>query len=98
MATAYLALAAWMLGDVEGARKHIERGDQRAVDLAHAPTLAAVYNITAISKSGVATPPRPGPPQKPASRSAESGVSRSGEPTPPYLGLRAREGRDREPP
>ena len=43
MATAYLALAAWCLGDVARARELMDEAVARAVESAHAPTLANTY-------------------------------------------------------
>ncbi|MFZ0210819.1 MAG: hypothetical protein WAL59_32730, partial [Roseiarcus sp.] len=42
-ATAYLAHAAWRLGDVGRARELIDEADARAAESAHAPTLANTY-------------------------------------------------------
>ena len=42
-ATAYLALAAWCLGDVARARELMDEAVARAVESAHAPTLANAY-------------------------------------------------------
>ena len=42
-ATAYLALAAWCFGDVARARELMDEAVARAVESAHAPTLANTY-------------------------------------------------------
>ena len=47
-ATAYLALAAWRLGDVARARELMDEAVARAVESAHAPTLANTYNYQAV--------------------------------------------------
>ena len=47
-ATAYLALAAWCFGDVARARELIDEAVARAVESAHAPTLAVTYYIQAM--------------------------------------------------
>ena len=44
-ATAYLALAAWCFGDVGRARELIDEAVARAVESAHAPTLANTYYL-----------------------------------------------------
>ena len=42
-ATSHLALAAWSLGDVAGARELIDEARARAIELAHAPTLVNIH-------------------------------------------------------
>jgi tetratricopeptide (TPR) repeat protein len=41
VATAYLALANWQLGEVERARELIETANRRAIELGHGPSMAA---------------------------------------------------------
>jgi predicted ATPase len=45
VATGYLALAAWCLGDVARARTLIDEALARAVDSTHAPTLVQAYTV-----------------------------------------------------
>jgi class 3 adenylate cyclase/predicted ATPase len=47
-ATAYLALAAWCVGEVERARGLIDESVARAVESAHAPTLALAHSTQAV--------------------------------------------------
>ena len=50
-ATAYLALAAWCLGDVARARELMDEAVARAVESAHAPTLANTYTHKAHARN-----------------------------------------------
>ena len=47
-ATAYLAHTSWLLGEVERARELIDEAVVRAIETAHAPTLAQVYQFKAL--------------------------------------------------
>ena len=47
-ATVYLALTNWLLGEAGPARKLIEEAIARAVESAHAPTLANAYWFKAL--------------------------------------------------
>jgi tetratricopeptide (TPR) repeat protein len=48
MAAAHLALAMWRLGEVERARQLAEQAIQRAAEVDHAPTSAAMYSLGAL--------------------------------------------------
>ena len=47
-ATAYLAHTSWQFGEVERARELIDEAVARAVETAHAPTLAQIYQFKAL--------------------------------------------------
>src|SRR5208337_2399575 len=51
LATGYLALANWLLGEARRARRLIEVAMSRAVESAHAPTLAVAYCHKALFKA-----------------------------------------------
>ena len=47
-AAAYLALATWLLGEVDGAPKLMDEALTRATDCAHVPTLATTHNYKTV--------------------------------------------------